>query len=202
MCSIREKRPPRRRAMLAVVWVPWVLWSGVMVGAAVPAGAQTPSPEPALGASTTTTPLSDMDRRFVTQALTAAAVEVELGRLAEQRGSGQVQQFGARMVQDHGRAADELRAMADAKGVPIPRRVEREASALQSQFQSLSGAAFDKVYAQRTRADHEQAVALFDKQAIAGGDADLKAWAAKTLPALREHLARAKSLADNPVLGK
>lgn len=41
---------------------------------------------------------------------------------------------------------------------------------------------------------HEEAVALFEQYARDGDNPDLKAWAAKTLPHLKEHLAMAKRL--------
>jgi putative membrane protein len=44
--------------------------------------------------------------------------------------------------------------------------------------------------------DHEKAVKLFSKEAQQGQDADLKAFAAKTLPTLQEHLSRAVQLAQ------
>jgi putative membrane protein len=44
------------------------------------------------------------------------------------------------------------------------------------------------------REAHEQAVALFEQYSRSGDNADLKAWALKTLPHLKEHLAMAKRL--------
>jgi putative membrane protein len=41
---------------------------------------------------------------------------------------------------------------------------------------------------------HEEAVALFAEYAKTGDNSDLKSWAARTLPHLREHLAMAKKL--------
>jgi len=42
--------------------------------------------------------------------------------------------------------------------------------------------------------DHEEAVSLFDEEAKTGKDPELKAFAAKTLPTLKDHLKMAKAL--------
>jgi putative membrane protein len=59
----------------------------------------------------------------------------------------------------------------------------------------LSGADFDREYMRNQVKDHEKAVALFERQANSGSDADLKAFATKTLPTLREHHQMARDLA-------
>ena len=43
--------------------------------------------------------------------------------------------------------------------------------------------------------DHEKDVAEFDKASTSATDADLKAWAGRTLPTLKEHLEMAKQTA-------
>ena len=58
----------------------------------------------------------------------------------------------------------------------------------------MQGAAFDREYARMMVKDHEEDVALFRKEAQSGKDADLKAYAQKTLPTLEEHLQMAKQL--------
>ena len=41
--------------------------------------------------------------------------------------------------------------------------------------------------------DHEKDVAEFEEEAKDGSDADVKAWANKTLPTLKKHLEMAKA---------
>ena len=45
--------------------------------------------------------------------------------------------------------------------------------------------------------DHKEAVSLFEKESKSGKDEDLKAWAGKTLPHLREHLKMAQEAHKN-----
>jgi putative membrane protein len=61
-----------------------------------------------------------------------------------------------------------------------------------SKLSALSGAEFDRKYMEHMVKDHEKDVAAFERESTKGSDADLKAWAAKTLPTLREHLQMAR----------
>jgi putative membrane protein len=61
-------------------------------------------------------------------------------------------------------------------------------------LKSKTGKDFDRAYDQMQVAAHEDAVALFETYSKSGDNPDLKAWAAKTLPHLKEHLALAKKL--------
>ena len=60
----------------------------------------------------------------------------------------------------------------------------------------LQGAAFDRAYLQHMVKDHEDDVQLFSTQAKQGQDPELKAFAAKTLPTLEEHLSIVRNLAE------
>ncbi len=50
---------------------------------------------------------------------------------------------------------------------------------------ALSGAAFDRAYMDDMVKDHQEDVAEFQREANGGSDADVKAFAAKTLPTLQ-----------------
>jgi len=67
--------------------------------------------------------------------------------------------------------------------------------AAKDHLSTLSGAAFDKAYMDYMVTDHENAVALFWKEASGDKDADTKDWASKTLSTLQEHLAKAREVA-------
>src|SRR4028119_1333527 len=67
------------------------------------------SPNSPAGGQTSPNSLSSRDRTFVMQAGQLSMMEVELGRLAVQRGSSpSVKQYGQEMVEDHTRANQEL----------------------------------------------------------------------------------------------
>ena len=58
----------------------------------------------------------------------------------------------------------------------------------------LNGAEFTKQYNSDQVAVHKDAVNLFERYAKGGDNADLKAWAGATLPALQMHLKMAQDL--------
>jgi putative membrane protein len=131
---------------------------------------------------------SSPDHMFVMEAAQGGMAEVALGRLASQKASNdRVKQFGQRMVADHSKANDELKAVAQAKSITIPADLDAKHKATQDRLSKLSGAEFDRAYIQEMVADHQKDVADFRKEAQGGSDSAVKAFAAKTLPTLEEH---------------
>jgi putative membrane protein len=124
----------------------------------------------------------------------AGMAEVELGRLATERAaSSDVKAFGQMMVSDHSKANDELKQIASAKGLALPTDLDAAHKSKVAKMEKLSGAEFDRAYMDEMVADHKKDVAEFRKQSTSGKDSDLKAFAAKTLPTLEDHLKMAQS---------
>ena len=143
------------------------------------------------------------DADFVTKAAQGGMEEVELGRMAQnQAASADVKRFGERMVTDHGKAGDDLKAAAQKSGMEIPAELSKKQQSDKARLAKLNGAAFDKEYMKMMVADHKEDVAEFEKEASSGTDANIKDFASKTLPTLKEHLQMAqqteKSIAANP----
>jgi putative membrane protein len=135
--------------------------------------------------------LSSADQTFLSNAAKGGQDEVEMGRIATANAaSPKVKQFGQRMVNDHTKANKELEALAKKRGWAIPSSAPGDHSSMSSK----KGADFDKAYSEDMVKDHDKDVAEFEKEASSGQDPDLKAFAAKTLPTLRDHLALAKQL--------
>ena len=152
----------------------------------------------ALGAhaADTSAKLSHQDKSFIKDAAEAGNAEVEGSKVAvSQSANGDVKAFAQQMVDDHGKAGSELKALADQKGV----KVSDEPSTLKkTEIKMLSGrkgSSFDQHYADSIGVKaHEDTVKLFQKEVDKGTDADVKAWAQKTLPALQHHLEMARQL--------
>ena len=125
--------------------------------------------------------------------------EIETGDLAESNGANvAVKSFGQKMHHDHSKAGDELKSIAQAKGVTLPTTTDRTHARLAKQLQGLKADAFDKVYAREAGVkDHKAMLALFTRQAQRGSDPDVKAFAAKTLPTVEEHLKMAQAMHDS-----
>jgi len=137
--------------------------------------------------------LGSADHSWVMKAAVGGMAEVELGKLAQSQGSSDaVKQFGKRMVDDHSKANDELSQIASRKGITLPTSLDAKHQATRDRLSKLSGAAFDRAYMDDMVKDHREDVAEFKKEASNGQDADLKAFASKTVPTLEDHLKMAE----------
>lgn len=140
--------------------------------------------------------LSAADLAFAKEAARGGLAEVDLGNMAKDKASsGDVKQFGDKMVTDHSKANDELKSLAEQKNVTLPSSIAAKDKATETRLSKLSGDAYDKAYMRDMVTDHEHDVAAFRKEAKSGKDPDLKAFASKTLPTLEEHLKLAKETA-------
>lgn len=139
-------------------------------------------------------PIANSDRGFIVDALQDGMAEVKTGQLAQQRGTNdQVKQFGARMVQDHGKAGDELRRIGESKGVKLPTEPSITQRNEGDKLAKLNGADFDKAYTAAMVKGHEDAVKSFTRESTEAKDPDVKAFATRTLPTLQEHLKLAQA---------
>jgi len=100
------------------------------------------------------------------------------------------------MVKDHSAANDKLRSVAESKNITLPTKESMAEMGTKAKLEVLSGSAFDKSYIKTMLKDHEKDVAEFRKEAASGQDPDAKAFAAATLPTLKEHLHRIESIAN------
>lgn len=169
----------------------------VLALVAAPALAQTPKSKGATKSAAAQKSSGAADQAFAKEAAIGGMAEVELGNLAKQNAaSADVKQFGDRMVTDHGKANDELKQWASGKNVTLPTELDAKHTALKDRLSKLNGDAFDKAYMHEMVADHQHDVAAFKKESTSGKDADLKAWAGKTLPTLQDHLKMAQDAAS------
>ena len=140
--------------------------------------------------------LSSADRDFMTKAAVGGMEEVTLGRLTTQKGTNaDVKAFGQRMVDDHSRAGNELNSLAAQKNVTLPTALDQEHQADVDKLSKLSGAPFDRENMSMMVKDHVEDVSEFERAAATGSDNDVKAWAGRTVPTLRQHLQMAQETA-------
>ena len=169
--------------------------AGVLVAAAaLSAGA--------FAANTKDGSVNASDRKFMEKAAMGGMAEVELGNLAQQKAANaQVKEFGAKMVQDHGKANDELKQIASSKGVTLPTSVDKDHKHDMDKLSKLSGEKFDREYMEHMVKDHKKDVKEFQKASKDSKDGDVKAFAAKTLSVIEGHLQLADRT-ENAVKGK
>jgi putative membrane protein len=137
--------------------------------------------------------LSAEDKDFVMKAAIGGLAEVQMGQTAQQKGqNADVKAFGARMVTDHSKTNDELKQLATTKGLALPTDLDEKHKKTADSIAVKNGKDFDKAYMSDMVKDHEEDVKEFEKTSKTAGEADIRSWAAKTLPTLQEHLRMAK----------
>jgi putative membrane protein len=143
----------------------------------------------------TSASVSDTDKSFMAKAAQGGMAEVALGQIsATKAASNDVKDFASRMVNDHGKANDELKQLAASKGVTLPADLDAESKKTSDDLSKRTGKAFDKAYMSAMVKDHEKDVAEFQKESSSAQDPDLKNWVTKTLPTLQDHLKMAKQI--------
>jgi len=134
------------------------------------------------------------DEQFITKAAQGGLMEVEVGKLAQEKASSnEVKEYGKKLEQDHSKANEQLKKLAESKNVPMPTDMGAEKAAV-DKLRALSGDEFDKAFLKMAVKDHKKDVNAFQKQSTNAMDSDVKEFASKTLPTLQEHLKEAEEL--------
>jgi putative membrane protein len=135
------------------------------------------------------------DEKFAIKAAQGGLAEVKLGQLAQEKAEMEaVRKFGQRMVDDHTQGNHELKEAAMKEKISLPTDIDRKDQATYDSLAKLSGAAFDKAYAQEMVKDHQDDIAEFGTEARTGQRDAIKTFAAETLPTLKDHLKQAKQM--------
>jgi putative membrane protein len=177
------------------------------------AGAQTPDPRRPTGEPTATSdprkPTGDQSDRsqapdsrdvekFVKEAALRGLGDVEIARLATQKASSaEVKQFAQRVVDDRAKANDELSTIAKQKNITLPTDVNGKHKKEVDRLSKLSAQEFDRAYMRVMLDDHKKDVSEFRKAASKAQDAEVKTFAAQTLPTLEEHLRTAQQFDES-----
>jgi putative membrane protein len=137
------------------------------------------------------------DTEFAVAAADGGMLEVQLGELAQKNGmSSVVKDFGKMMADEHGKANDELKSMAQAKNITLPTSLSSDNQDTYDDLAKKTGKEFDQAYADLMVKDHKKDIEEFKEKAEDGKNADLKAWAAGKVPTLEMHLQKAQAMQD------
>ncbi|QKS81776.1 DUF4142 domain-containing protein [Pseudomonas bijieensis] len=137
---------------------------------------------------------------FVDNAAAGGIAEIETSKLAlEKSASADVKTFAEKMISDHTKANEELKALAKKHDIEVPDDTTLVKKA-KEKILDLRDESFDAAYANNQVKAHEETIALFKKEAETvtddkkAGNTELKAFAQKMLPDLEHHLEGAKKL--------
>ena len=132
--------------------------------------------------------------QFITEAIQGDNAEIAMGQLAQEKGaSDQVKAFGKTLVDDHGKAKQDVLVLAKQMNVSAEPPPKPDAQAMHDKLSGLSGADFDKQFAAAMVDDHKKDIAAYEDQARSN-QGPASALAAKQLPVLQQHLKTAQSL--------
>lgn len=138
--------------------------------------------------------VSQTTQNFIRNAAVGGLFEIQSSQLALDKSQNpQIRQFAQRMIDDHTRIDDQLKAVAPANA-DTPTTLDEEHQKLMDQLQNATGADFDSLYAKIQQKAHMQTINLFRRYASSGDNTALKDLADKTLSVLQEHLQMAKQL--------
>ena len=147
--------------------------------------------------------LSRSDQKILKDMAMANMAEVEAGRMAHGKSQNdQVRNFAQQMIDDHTKALDEVKQLAQTKGVALPTELDFVHRRLAARMAAQSGEAFDRAYLERAGVyDHKKAHDMLHKAQARAKDPDVKALVARTLPVVDQHLATVQELSKNTARG-
>src|SRR5450631_185080 len=134
---------------------------------------------------------------FVVNATNGGMMEVELGKVAEDRASSaRIKAFGAMMVKDHSEANNNLKGIANSLNIAIPDSVSNDTRKEINDLKMKKGKDFDKAYVNMMVDDHKKDIAEFRKCADNCSDSTVRSFAYNTLPVLEKHLDSIQAIAN------
>jgi putative membrane protein len=133
--------------------------------------------------------LSDADKAFVAKVSQGGMYEVELGKLVETKALSQdIKDQGSTEAHDHMLVGDKLKSIVEANGMEFPKQLNAEFQGRLDAISSLPTNKFEPAYIEDMKKIHAADGAAFAKEAIAGANPDLKAFAAETYRIVERHL--------------
>jgi len=141
--------------------------------------------------------LSTSDATFMTMGARGGIAEVQMAQLAlEKSRTPAVRRFAEMMIAHHGQSNQAMMALAQQKQISPPTTMGAEHQATYDQLAGLRGRAFDRAYAQAMVADHQEDLEAYQTEARDGTDPDVKAFAARNVPLLQDHLRMAQRMSQ------
>ena len=136
---------------------------------------------------------SKADQKFMTEAIQGDLAEIQVGKLAQQKGqSDEVKQFGKMLEQDHSEHLQKAQSEAQQLGVNAPSEPSAKQKSAYEKLSKASDARFDREFKQAMIKDHKEDIAKYQKEAKSKGP--LADFAQQTLPVLEKHLKTAEQL--------
>lgn len=139
--------------------------------------------------------VDEMDAKFATDAANAGMTEVAAGKVASEKATNpQVKEFAQMMVMDHTKANEELMAIAKTKNITLPTAPDADHQKMLTDVSAKTGKDFDKAYVDAMVDGHKKVASMLEDASKNCKDAELMAFATKTLPVVKTHLAKIEAI--------
>lgn len=126
-----------------------------------------------------------MDATFMTRTQLRGLEQIELGGIAAARASNPaVREFGQQLVQDRGKANEDLGMLARSQSIALPSALEAKRRAEIDRISKLSPPALDSAIVRALVKLHDAEVADFRNQTQMGQEVELQGWVYVMLPLL------------------
>ena len=137
------------------------------------------------------------DSQFLVDAAEVDMMEIELGNLAQQKGThADVKALGKMMVDEHTKSSAQTKALAAKKNVTLPPALTEKGQDAYNDLNDKTGMDFDKKYADMMVDSHEKTINKMERASENANDEEIRMWAANMLPVLRKHLDHAKMVKE------
>jgi putative membrane protein len=146
--------------------------------------------------------IDNADAAAMKQLAQANLNEIEGGKTAASKAqSPEVKQFAQKMVTDHTQMLNDLKTLAQQKGVALPQSASIRDMAQMKLMERSSGAEFDKKYMDEMVKDHQKDLKDVQDLASKAKDADFKAAVQEASTKINEHLQLAQRIASSSAAG-
>ena len=134
---------------------------------------------------------------FITEAAISDMFEIQSSKLAQEKKDAKVDEFAKKMIADHTTSTDAIRSMVQGGKIKadLPASLDSKHQGMIDKLKGLNGDDFEKQYRSDQISGHKDTVDLYKRYAKGGDNADLKAFAEKTLPIVEHHQKMAEDLA-------
>jgi putative membrane protein len=137
-----------------------------------------------------------IQQAFITRAMQGNLAEVQMGKLAQQKGgTQQARSFGQMLTNDHQANQQKADQVAKQIGVTPPTSPSAMQRSDYNRLSKLSGLAFDQQFAAMMVEGHRKTISEFRREARMSGA--VGQYAKQTLPTLEKHLRAAERLEHN-----
>ena len=129
-----------------------------------------------------------LDKQFVRAATEDGLADVKLATLASEKGGPDVKVLAQKIIDDHTTMNKEMDTVADALGVMVPKKLNKDNQAEYEKLNGLSGKDFDTEYLSYIVKAHWQTLHSYYMEATAAADPDLQAQVVKDLGMMHDHM--------------